>query len=137
MTGQTTGRVADVGGVVHVLRFLRANGFPRADRRALCRARELGPIAGTPDIEWAIKPTAAGVTAEQIATWCALTDAHRVRMGARVAVLVLVRSEDEPSSWPSYLISGRVQARSTLGRVVLALIERQGRTGPQDGGPAA
>jgi hypothetical protein len=118
-----TGRVVDVAGVSQVIRYLRGHGFAHAERRQLARGREVGGIDGVVGVEWGIKPGGAGAGGRQVAMWLAAVDAHRVRVGAELGVLVLADAEAEPGDWPAVLVAGATQcARLPLSQAVELLV---------------
>lgn len=88
-------RPKDIGtqGETAVVRYLRANGFPYAERRALAGANDLGDVTGTPGVCWEVK---AGRVAEAsadgcLATWQAQLDTEQRNTRSDIGVLVLKR----------------------------------------------
>lgn len=83
-----------------VVRFLRDNGYPHAERRAQHGSTDLGDVTGTPGICWEIKGGTAAKTASdgQVALWLAETETERINSGADVGVLVLARSGIGPAN---------------------------------------
>lgn len=88
-------RPKDIGTIAEtaVVRFLRENGFPHAERRALAGQYDLGDITGTPGVCWEVK---AGHVAEAAAgghlrEWQDQTDAEKRNSGSQVGVLILKR----------------------------------------------
>lgn len=77
-----------------VVRYLRVNGFPYAERRALAGAHDLGDITGTLGIAWECKAGKAAYSASdgQVEAWLGETESERVAAGADLGVLVLDRS---------------------------------------------
>ena len=77
-----------------VVRYLRSDGFPQAERRALTGTHDQGDITGTPGVAWEVKGGQAAKTASdgQIAAWLAETAAERINAGAEVGVLITARS---------------------------------------------
>lgn len=76
-----------------VVRYLRENGFPNAERRALAGAVDLGDIVGTPGIVWEVKGGKAAETASdaQIEAWLAETETERRNADEGLGVLVTKR----------------------------------------------
>jgi hypothetical protein len=91
-----------------VVRYLQANGFPGAERRALRGAADAGDIAGTIGICWSVK---GGAQAEQasdldIARWMGELETQCGHAHATVAVLVCKRRSTGPGNagaWWAYL----------------------------------
>ena len=78
----------------HVVRYLQANGFPHADRRALKGSLDVGDILVCPGLIVEVK---AGVAAEnasdgQLRLWCAETAREKVNARAETAFLVVKRA---------------------------------------------
>lgn len=76
-----------------VVRHLRANGFPHAERKSLHGALDEGDITGTPGVCWEVKggDAARYLTEGAIARWLTETEAERVNARADVGVLVVQR----------------------------------------------
>jgi hypothetical protein len=76
------------------VRWLRANGFPHAERRALAGINDLGDITGTPGIAWECKSGDAAHNASdgQVAKWLDETERERIAAKADLGVLLLDRS---------------------------------------------
>lgn len=89
-------RPKDIGtaGETAVVRYLNANGFPHAERRALAGAYDLGDITGTPGVAWEVKAGQAAKTAgdKQVTDWLVETETERVNARADVGVLVMARA---------------------------------------------
>lgn len=66
--------------------YLRENGWPYAERRALAGATDKGDITGTPGIAWEMKYANAGI---KMGPWMAETCAERVNASADHGVLVV------------------------------------------------
>lgn len=83
-----------------VVRYLRAHGFPQAERRALTGSLDQGDITGTPGICWEVKGGTAAKTASdgQVAAWLVETETERVNSGADIGVLVLQRAGIGPAN---------------------------------------
>lgn len=88
-------RPKDIGTAAEtaVVRYLRANGFPGAERRALAGTNDLGDIIGVPG--WAIE-VKGGKAAEvaspgQVDDWMDETETERVNAGASYGLLVVKR----------------------------------------------
>lgn len=84
-----------------VVRYLAANGFPYAERRALAGIKDLGDITGTPDIAWEVKAGQAAWNASdnQIDKWLVETEVERVNAKASVGILVVARRGKNPRDW--------------------------------------
>lgn len=67
-------------------RYLQANGFPWAERRALTGAVDLGDIAGTIGLGWQMK---VGHARLLIPEWLRQTETQRVNAKADYATLVV------------------------------------------------
>lgn len=75
-----------------VVRYLQANGWPHAERRALRGDLDAGDITGTPGICWEVKARNRPYSDEQIAGWLVETEVERGNAKAAVGVLVLRRA---------------------------------------------
>lgn len=77
-----------------VVKYLRANGFPHAERRALAGSHDLGDVTGCPGLVFEVKGGTAAKTASdgQVAAWMRETEAERVNARADLGVLVLARA---------------------------------------------
>jgi hypothetical protein len=77
-----------------VVRYLQANGWPYAERRALAGVNDLGDITGTPGLVWECKGGRAAHTAGdgQVAKWLVETERERMAAAAEIGVLVLARA---------------------------------------------
>ncbi len=82
-----------------VVTYLRANGWPSAERRALAGAYDLGDITGTPALVWECKGGKAAAMASdgQVDLWLAETERERVHAGADLGILVMDRSGYGPA----------------------------------------
>jgi len=77
----------------HVVRYLQANGFPHADRRALKGSLDVGDILVCPGLIVEVKAGAAAENASdgQLRLWCAETAREKVNAKAETAFLVVKR----------------------------------------------
>lgn len=77
-----------------VVKALRVNGFPNAERRALAGEYDLGDVVGTPGIVWEVKGGAAAKTASdgQVEAWLTETERERANANAVYGVLVMQRA---------------------------------------------
>jgi hypothetical protein len=95
-------RPKDIGTAAEtaVARYLAANGFPHAERRALRGNLDCGDITGTPGICWEIKGGKAAATASdgQVAAWLDETEAERINARADVGILVMRRAGIGPAN---------------------------------------
>lgn len=89
-----------------VARYLAANGFPHAERRALRGREDAGDITGTPGVAWEVKAYKRPPGDEQIAGWMVDTECERGNAGADFGVLIVRRpgySEARADRWWAYL----------------------------------
>lgn len=77
----------------HVVRYLQANGFPHADRRALKGSLDVGDILVCPRLIVEVKAGAAAENASdgQLRLWCAETTREKRNAKADTAFLVVKR----------------------------------------------
>lgn len=89
-------RPRDIGTAAEtaVVRYLRAHGWPEAERRQLRGNLDAGDITGTPGICWEIKGGNAAKTASDglVTQWLADTERERINAGARLGILVMQRA---------------------------------------------
>ncbi len=102
-------RPKDIGtaGESAVVKYLRAHGFPQAERRALAGAFDLGDIL-TPGVCWEVKAGKAAENASggQVEAWMAETETERRNARADIGVLVLKRKavgDTRTGQWWAYL----------------------------------
>jgi len=78
----------------HVVRYLQANGFPNADRRALKGSLDVGDILVCKGLIVEVKAGAAAENASdgQLRLWCAETSREKVNAKADTAFLVVKRA---------------------------------------------
>jgi hypothetical protein len=81
-----------------VVRFLQANGWPHAERRALRGTSDAGDVTGTPGVCWEVKSRGRPVSDAQIARWLEETDIERRNAGADVGLLVVRRPGFGPAN---------------------------------------
>ena len=76
-----------------VVKYLAANGWPNAERRALHGNTDLGDITGTPGLVWEVKGGELAKTASdgQMATWFVEAQLEATNAGARFGFLVAAR----------------------------------------------
>jgi len=74
-----------------VVRYLQANGWPGAERRALRGTSDAGDITGTPGVAWEVKARNRPVSDGQVDAWLAETETERTNARAEIGVLVLRR----------------------------------------------
>lgn len=95
-------RPRDIGTAAEtaVVRYLRENGFPGAERRAMRGGNDAGDITGTPLVAWEVKAGQAAKNASdgQAAEWLAETERERVNARADIGVLVLARAGIGPAN---------------------------------------
>ena len=85
-----------------VTRWLRASGWPQAERRSLRGRDDAGDITGTPGVCWEVKAGDAAIRASdgQVTAWLEETDRERTNARADVGVLVLRRrGKASPGAW--------------------------------------
>lgn len=89
-----------------VVNYLRDNGFPYAERRALQGALDKGDITGTPGLVWEVKggATAMGAGELLIQRWLAEAETERVNAGAARALLVVQRKGYGPARAGYWLV---------------------------------
>lgn len=97
-------RPKDIGTAAEtaVVRWLRNNGWPQAERRALRGTDDAGDITGTIGLAWEIKAGQAAHTAsdQQIEQWMRETETERENAGAEFGFLILRRKgKGDPGQW--------------------------------------
>jgi hypothetical protein len=87
-------------GETGVVRYLRTDGFPHAERRALAGSYDLGDITGTPGVCWEVKSgkAAEACTPSDLAEWVRQTVEEKANSRSDVAVLVTKRKACSPAS---------------------------------------
>jgi hypothetical protein len=86
--------------------FLRANGWPPAERRALNGSTDRGDITGTPGVAWEVKYAGAGL---KVGEWLGQTHTERLNAGADYGVLVMKPSGlgvTKVGSWYAVMTDG-------------------------------
>lgn len=135
-------RAIETSAVTLLVRHLRANGFPHAERRPMVTNRELGAITGTPGVVWSVKSSRhqSGVPDHrQVDGWVLATEAHLLRVGGDVAVLVVaVPGADlsEVAGWQAVVTAGPGRRRRLLvgdTAPLLCSMGYGGGPGPDDG----
>ena len=115
-----------------VTRWLRASGWPQAERRSLRGRDDAGDITGTPGLCWEIKAGDAADRASdsQVTAWLADTERERVNANADYGVLVLRRrGKGSPGDWWAVLPTEDL-ARLWVGRQNRRVVQRTGAGGP-------
>lgn len=110
-----------------VVKYLRTNGWPSAERRALAGGNDLGDVTGTPGLCWEIKSgrVAERATDGDIIRWLDETETERENAGADLGVLITKRagySADRVGDWWAHLdmmtafavVSARVPLAPTI-----------------------
>jgi hypothetical protein len=96
-------RSKDIGTAAEtkVVRYLAANGFPYAERRALHGGQDLGDVTGIPDVVVEIKggDAARNASDNQIEAWWGETETERINARAEVGLLVVARSRKNVRDW--------------------------------------
>jgi Holliday junction resolvase len=82
-----------------VVRYLQANGFPQAERRASNGNADRGDITGVPGICWEVKYRDKMPGDGQINLWLIETDVERRNARADVGVLVVRRPRAAVDAW--------------------------------------
>lgn len=101
-----------------VTKFLVANGFPHAERRALRGTQDAGDITGIPGLCIEVKggEAARNASDNQIEVWLADTERERTAANADVGMLILQRRGVGPAN------AGRWWAILPLGDVLDAAV---------------
>ncbi len=83
-----------------VVRYLQANGFPHAERRALRGELDAGDVTGCPGIAIEIKGGEAAKSASdaQIEAWLVETETERINANAEIGLLVTQRKAFGPKN---------------------------------------
>lgn len=84
-----------------VVRYLLANGFAQAERRALRGIRDVGDITGTPGIVWEVKggDAARWASDNQVDLWLAETELERSNAREHLGILVVARHMKSAGDW--------------------------------------
>lgn len=104
-----------------VVRYLQANGFPHAERRALRGRQDAGDITGTPGICWEVKARKRPISDTDVAAWLAETETEAAAADAEIGVLVVRRAgvgEGNAGRWWAYLTAGTVTGLASEGGFV-------------------
>ena len=115
-------RPKDIGTAAEtaVVRWLQANGWPHAERRALRGNQDAGDITGTPCICWEVKAGQAAIGASdgQINAWLIETANQRVAARADYGILIQRRKgKSSAGDWWAWL---RLGALVTLADIALS-----------------
>lgn len=96
-------RSKDIGTVAEsqTVRYLAANGFPQAERRALRGGKDCGDVTGLGPVVIEVKAGAAAKTASdgQIGKWLEETATETANAGADIGILVVVRAQKNVRDW--------------------------------------
>lgn len=104
-----------------VVRYLKAYGWPSAERRALTGAQDQGDITGTPGVCWEVKARKKPISDLDVAGWMVETETERRNAGAVVGVLVVRRAgvgEGHAGRWWAYLSAGTLTGLAVEGGFV-------------------
>jgi hypothetical protein len=84
-----------------VVKYLAANGWPNAERRALHGNVDLGDVTGTPGLAWEVKGGEAAKTAsdKQIAAWFEESQQEAANAGAIYGFLIVARRRKNVRDW--------------------------------------
>ena len=85
-----------------LVRWLRVNGWPHAERRALTGSHDQGDVTGCPGLVWEAKAGDAADRASdaQVRAWLTETETERVNARADIGILVLRRrGKASPGDW--------------------------------------
>jgi len=76
-----------------VARYLQANGWPSAERRALRGIKDAGDLTGTPGVCWSVKggEAAKGASDADVQRWLAELDVQSGHARAAIGVLIMQR----------------------------------------------
>jgi len=85
-----------------VVRYLQANGWPGAERRALRGTSDAGDITGTPGVAWEVKSRNRPVTDKQVDAWLRETFSEAANAHADVGILVIRRPGHGPANAGSW-----------------------------------
>lgn len=96
-----------------VVAYLRTDGFPHAERRALAGFTDLGDITGTPLVVWEVKGGHAAETASdaQIRAWLQETERERANARADIGILITKRKAigaQRAGHWWAHMTLGTV-----------------------------
>jgi len=110
-------------GETAVVNYLRVNGFPTAERRALAGAADRGDILATIGVIIEVKAGAAAQTASpaKIDTWLEQTRTEQANAGADIGVLVVQRrgiGTSRPGQWLAYLPGEKIATELLTGVTV-------------------
>lgn len=122
-------RPKDIGtdGERWVVEYLRANGWPGAERRALHGRDDRGDITGTVGLAWEVKSghKAKSAGPKEIATWLDQALIEATNAGAELGILVTARSgygRARVGMWHVHMPLDYVAgARADLGAVTMTL----------------
>ena len=97
-------RPKDIGTAAEtaVVRYLQANGWPGAERRALRGTSDVGDITGTPGVAWEVKSRNRPVTDKQVDAWLRETFSEAANAHADVGILVIRRPGHGPANAGSW-----------------------------------
>lgn len=119
-------RPKDIGTAAEtaVVRALRRNGFPHAERRALHGNQDLGDITGTPGLVWEVKGGEAAKAASdgQVQLWLDETETERNNAGACYGILVLQRRGIGPANADRWWAIRRVKIGDWLDPVEVVTV---------------
>ncbi len=105
----TARRPKDIGTAAEtaVVNYLRENGWPSAERRALHGNTDLGDVTGTPGLVWEVKGGDAAKTASdrQILDWLDETEAERANDRAAFGLLITARYRKSTGDWWAHLFA--------------------------------
>ena len=102
-----------------VVRYLQANGFPNAERRALHGATDLGDLTGTPGLVWEVKGGEAAKTASdnQIGAWLDEAEVERAHAHAAFGFLIVARSQKNVRDWWAVLFADALASLCGAGSI--------------------
>jgi hypothetical protein len=94
-------RPKDIGTAAEtaVVRYLQANGFAGAERRALRGGTDAGDITGCQGLAWEVKYRDRPVSDAQITAWVAETETERINAAADIGILVVRRPRANVAAW--------------------------------------
>lgn len=88
-----------------VVRYLQANGFPHAERRALNGSTDRGDVTGCPGLVIEVKHRDRESSDLQINQWLDETETERLNAHADIGLLVVRRRYARPDNWSAWLPS--------------------------------
>ena len=103
-------------GETAVVRFLVANGWPHAERRALRGVQDWGDVTGTPGLCWEVKAGQQAIECQDadLHKWQDQTDLETTQSGADLGILVMKRKGVSPANAGSWFAWMRAEHLAEL-----------------------